>query len=451
LLSEGQIFDNTYRLVRLIGEGGMGAVYEATHARLAGRYAIKVLLQRFSADSDALIRFEREARITSFLQHPNVVQVIDHNTTADGTEYLVMEYLVGESLAKRLARTGPLPLDIVVGIIEQIAAGLAAAHAHGIVHRDLKPENVFLVPVEGRETVSVKILDFGISRIKDTRWGAQAPDAGLCGTPQYMAPEQIDGRVAEAVAATDQFALAVIAHEMLTGRNPFEGVTVAAIFARVLRHNPAPTGIGGDVDLVVHRGLAKSSHRRFPSVTNFSDALRDAASGRLRESQRLATIAYAAGQVANFESRRSRRRHWGLSLFAVVVATVSMSFVLSGTTNRHPSPGRAQAVEPPLRLAEDAEAPDPMAAGMFARATALATALPTTPAPLAAEAPVLPSPLPSPSPSPSRVTRDTRPVQIQPAFLSPSSRPRPIIAPPITTDDNKDDTMPLDDGQGHAR
>ena len=145
--------------------------------------------------SEQIALFAREARITSLLQHPNIVHVIDHNTTTDGTEYLVMEYLAGESLAQRLLREAPLPLDTVVGIVDQIAAGLAAAHAYQVVHRDLKPDNVFLVPVEGREAVSVKILDFGISKVKGSSWGRQAPEGTVMGTPLYMAPEQIEGRV----------------------------------------------------------------------------------------------------------------------------------------------------------------------------------------------------------------------------------------------------------------
>ena len=173
LLREGELFDDTYRLMRLLGEGAMGAVYEATHARLAGRYAIKLLLLPPTVDSEAMALFAREARITSLLQHPNIVQVIDHNTTADGTEYLVMEYLAGETLGQRLSRKALLPLDTVVGIVDQIAAGLAAAHANGVIHCDLKPDNVFLVPVEGREAVSVKVLDFGISRVKGPSWVAR--------------------------------------------------------------------------------------------------------------------------------------------------------------------------------------------------------------------------------------------------------------------------------------
>ena len=253
MLLEGTLFDNTYRLIRLVGEGAMGAVYEATHARLEGRYVIKVLQPSLSKNAESLALFHLEARITSLLQHPNIVQVVDHNTTAEGIEYLVMEYLAGETLADRLVRTGALPLDTVVGIVEQIAAGLAAAHAHGIVHRDLKPDNVFLVPVEGREAESVKILDFGISKVKDPSWGRQAPEGTVMGTPLYMSPEQVEGRVADVDDATDQFALAVIAYEMLTGRNPFQADSISDVFSMVLHSDPAPMEVGRDVELVVRR------------------------------------------------------------------------------------------------------------------------------------------------------------------------------------------------------
>jgi serine/threonine protein kinase len=338
MLREGELFDNTYRLLRLIGEGAIGAVYEATHARLAGRYAIKILLLRPTVASEAMALFSREARITSLLQHPNIVHVIDHNTTADGTEYLVMEYLAGETLAQRLAREAPLPLDTVVGIVDQIAAGLAAAHAYQVVHRDLKPDNVFLVPVEGRAAESVKILDFGISKVKGLSWGGQAPEGTVMGTPLYMAPEQIEGRVADADAATDQFALAVIAYEMLTGRTPFWAETAGDVFSLVLHRDPPPMGIGRDVELVVLRGLAKANRRRFPSVTDFSAALRAAAAGRLRDSQWAATLAYAAGEVASHRTKgRSGRRVRRLALAAAVVASSSIAFVVGGKMNRRSS------------------------------------------------------------------------------------------------------------------
>ena len=231
LLREGELFDDTYRLMRLLGEGSMGAVYEATHARLAGRYAIKLLLLKPTVGSEAIALFDREARITSLLQHPNIVQVIDHNTTADGTEYLVMEYLAGESLAQRLAaarrrflstpssgsstrsRRGwrpPTPLASFTAISSRTTCSWSG---------------------RGAEVESVKILDFGISKVKGSSWGRQAPEGTVMGTPLYMAPEQIEGRVADADGATDQFALAVIAYEMLTGRTPFRADTAGEVFA----------------------------------------------------------------------------------------------------------------------------------------------------------------------------------------------------------------------------
>jgi serine/threonine-protein kinase len=460
MLSEGQLFDDTYQVIRLVGEGAMGAVYEATHARLAGRYAIKVLLPGLSANPATLALFDKEARVTSLLQHPNIVQVVDHNTTADGTEYLVMEYLAGESLAQRLRDKGPLALDVVVAVVEQIAAGLAAAHAHGIVHRDLKPDNVFLVPVEGREEESVKILDFGISKVKDPSWGPQDAEGTVLGTPEYMSPEQVEGRVSDADAATDQFALAVMAYEMLTGRNPFQGDTIAAVFARVAHGDPAPMEVGRDLDLVVRRGLAKSNRQRFPCVTDFSEALRAAATGRARASERSALVAYAAGEVANSESKgRSRRRSWGLALGAAVVVSISTSFVLGKTANRRWSPAVALAAAlTPEASPRRAEPPAPKSAGLPVIEEIAATpetaepAVPAVPAETAEPAvptetaePAVPATVP-PVPPPARRAdrapsgpRDRRPGRSGWTVLS---APR-HLRPPITSfPEDEDGTMP---------
>ena len=325
MVSEGQTIDGTYHLERLLGEGGMGAVYEATHARLAGRYAIKVLLRELSDNAAIRARFEEEARITSLLQHPNVVQVVDHNTTADGTSYLVMEYLSGESLAARLARDGRLVVTQVVDIVEQIAAGLAAAHARGVVHRDLKPDNVFLVPVEGRGTALVKILDFGISKVN---WKRDTTDGQICGTPQYMAPEQAEGRARDVDATTDQYALAVITHELLTGTNPYAAETIEAVFARIRQGIALVTGLPGAVDSVLARATSKDRARRFPSVTAFAEALRAAV---------LATAGPMTEPPPAARARRARRGGRGGRLgLAAAAAIVITSFVGTGAANRAP-------------------------------------------------------------------------------------------------------------------
>jgi hypothetical protein len=349
--AQGEILDKTYRLVRLVAEGGMGLVYEATHARLAGRYAIKVLPPEWSKDPAAMARFDREARITSSLQHPNIVQIIDFNTAADGTEYLVMEFLQGETLAARLARLGPMSVDTVIAIVEQVASGLAAAHAHGIVHRDLKPENVLLMQVEGREGDWVKILDFGISKLTGAGGDTIAPTTeSLIGTPLYMAPEQCEGRMKDVDAATDQFALAVMTYEMLTGRPPFAGESIGEVLFRVLHAEPPPMNINRGVESAVRRGLAKSSRRRYPSVTAFAEGLRAAA---LSHGPRLVrngteesgSHGYAVGEIerTTFEAP-ARRRPWAAGLVAAAAITAATVFMVR--TERLTVPALATATVP---------------------------------------------------------------------------------------------------------
>ena len=159
-LEPGQLVEDTYRIIRRIGEGGMGEVFEATHARLAGRYALKILLREIASDANLLARFQREAQVTSALRHPNIVQVVDFRQLPDGTSYIVMEFLEGVDLSEELRRHGALPLDRVATLVDQIASGLAAAHEQGVVHRDLKPANLFLVVLggSGRELVRSSTL-----------------------------------------------------------------------------------------------------------------------------------------------------------------------------------------------------------------------------------------------------------------------------------------------------
>jgi tRNA A-37 threonylcarbamoyl transferase component Bud32 len=355
LLREGEVLNDTYRLVQLVAEGGMGVVYEATHARLAGRYAIKVMTQRLAESSEGLAQLNREARITSLLQHPNIVQVIDHNTTPDGTEYLVMEYLAGESLSERLARERRLSLEAVVDVIDQMAAGLSAAHGRGVVHRDLKPDNVFLVPVEGRQAELVKILDFGISK----RTGSLKVSGMVCGTPQYMAPEQVEGRVLDIDASTDQFALAVIAHEMLTGCNPFQADTVEAIFARVSAHVPPPVGFGAAVDAVLGRALEKSSALRFASVADFSEAFRDAARAWSRDNPVAAAERAAdsrVGDLGRSEQKPRWRRRWTVTAGAAATMIAAL-LVAERRPNHLVTAGRAWSATLSARLRPDHGAP----------------------------------------------------------------------------------------------
>ncbi len=185
-LAPGTLLAETYRIVRLIGSGGMGEVYEAAHTRLTGRYAVKVLHHHWAGDPRAIVRFGREAQITSGLRHPNIVAIIDFDYTPAGSPYLVMEFIEGVELATVIANQAPLQPDRVVRIVDQIASALTAVHARNIVHRDLKPQNIFLVPGERPGDERVKLVDFGISKVRAASVVLTGERAVL-GTPQYMA------------------------------------------------------------------------------------------------------------------------------------------------------------------------------------------------------------------------------------------------------------------------
>ncbi|HEY4160260.1 MAG TPA: serine/threonine-protein kinase [Polyangiaceae bacterium] len=261
----GQLLAGSYEVMRVIGEGGMGRVYEARHTRLhAKHFAVKVLHHELARQPEVVTRFQREAEAASALIHPNVVDVYDVNTSPDGRPYIVAELLQGEELGNHLDRIGKLEVADAVRIVRQVCRGLAAAHASGIVHRDVKPENVFLAGPEG----IVKMLDFGISKL------AESPDgltkAGtVMGTPDYMAPEQARGDRVDARA--DIYAVGAILYRALTGRKPFEGLDPMATLTAVLTQEPPrPTALEQSIplalELVLQRAMAKSLKERFQTM-----------------------------------------------------------------------------------------------------------------------------------------------------------------------------------------
>ena len=293
----GTVLGGSYRITRLIGQGGMGAVYEGVQVRLERRVAIKLMARELSANPEAIARFRREAEVTSQLGHPHIVQVFDFGEAPGGEPYLVMEYLEGEDLEKRIQRVGRLPPAAVSHIVRQVSSALSATHAKGIVHRDLKPANVFLLSVEG-ETDFVKVVDFGISKVRSATTKLTAALA-VMGTPNYLAPEQAAGRVNDIDARTDQWALACIAYELLAGRPPFVGEDVASLLYQVIHQAPAPLrevhpGLPGAFEGVLGRALSKTQAERFPTMTEFARAFEGAASGTAQ----LVTPAAPAGGIA---------------------------------------------------------------------------------------------------------------------------------------------------------
>lgn len=230
----GELVAGRYRIERKIGKGGMGNVYEVSHAKLDRRFALKTLADDLVDDPEALARFRREADVIGRLKHPNIVEVVDWEEL-DGTPCIVMELLSGQLLADRL-RNGPLDWPDLARIADEILSALSMAHGAGIVHRDLKPQNIFLAE-DGAGGVRAKLLDFGISKIADSKTFATT-DAKMLGTPAYMAPEQADGRQDLVGPKTDVWAMGAILYEMATGATAFAGPSVPAILYRVCHGEP---------------------------------------------------------------------------------------------------------------------------------------------------------------------------------------------------------------------
>ena len=264
----GRVLVETYRVDRLIAEGGMAQVYEASHLRIPKRFAVKFLKMSLVTNSEALQRFRREAEIIATLDHPNIVNLVDYNVSEDGTPYIVMEFLDGEHVGKRLER-GKLPLPEAIRICQAVGSALTAAHARDIVHRDLKPENIILC----RGDV-VKVVDFGVAKL---RHGPELTAFNtILGTVAYMAPEQITAQKVD--GRTDQYALANIVHELLSGARPPDNESVPQQAMKILYQQPPPLGeVPGAVNEVLFQAMAKDPGARFPSVKAFVDALLEAA------------------------------------------------------------------------------------------------------------------------------------------------------------------------------
>ena len=266
-----------YRLVRKLGEGGMGEVYLAEHQLLKRPCALKLIKAEAGSDPIALARFEREVQSAARLSHPNTIEIYDYGHTDDGTFYYVMEYLQGLSLSELIRRDGPLPPGRVIYLFRQVCAGLAEAHRLGLVHRDLKPGNVFLA-VRGGESDVAKVLDFGLVKLtRDPGAAELSSDMTVSGTPLYMAPEQAVGdRSLDARA--DIYALGAMMYYALTGQPPFTGESAFAIMMAQARDPVVPPsqvrpGIPDDLEQVVLRCLAKAPAGRYPSVRALGDAL----------------------------------------------------------------------------------------------------------------------------------------------------------------------------------
>jgi serine/threonine protein kinase len=272
----GQVLAGSYELSQVIGEGGMGRVYEARHTRLRNkRYAIKIMLDEFARQPDLVARFQREAEAASYLGHPNVVGVYDVHRTDDGRPYIVEELLEGRELGEVLVAEGKLDATRAVRIARQVCLGLAAAHERGIVHRDMKPENVYLVGDE--DDPIAKVLDFGISKLEDTSDGLTKTGM-VIGTPAYMAPEQATGMKVDYRA--DIYAVGAILYRAIGGQKPYDGMDATATLTALLTQDPPrlrtlePTVPEG-LEMIIQKAMSREPRDRYQSMVDFEADLRD--------------------------------------------------------------------------------------------------------------------------------------------------------------------------------
>ncbi len=330
-----------YRVLAKLGEGGMGDVFLAEHSLIGRRAAIKVLRPESSVRRDSVERFFNEARATSAVDDPGIVQVFDFGVTEDNTAYIVMEYLEGEVLLHRLRRLQRLaPID-AIRIVRQVAGSLAAAHAAGIVHRDLKPENLFVVrDNEAPAGERVKILDFGIAKLVDdsnrrmhTRTGA------VMGTPVYMSPEQCTD-TSKTDHRADIYSLGCVLYHLLTGAPPFDLLGFGAIAAAHLREPATPPSVRAPhvppaIDALVLRCLAKAPGDRFQTMSELQracDAILAQAAAVSSHAALHTTLELCAGQP----SREASTHRLGRSIVLAAIAIALGAATAIATTGRGP-------------------------------------------------------------------------------------------------------------------
>ena len=305
----GTVLADRYRLMKRIGEGGMGSVFQAEHITIGRKRAVKVLAPEYGDSPEIVARFLQEARTASMLHHEHIVDITDFGYTKQGLAFLTMEYLEGEDLATMLAREGRQPWTRVRRIMLQICRALDAAHEAGIVHRDMKPDNCFRIKRGGNPDF-IKILDFGIAKVivdlqnpNRAEKPKLATEAGtLLGTPEYMAPEI--ARDQQADARVDVYSIGVVMYELITGTVPFKGQTFMATVAMQMVDVPEPPHLRAPeahipevIERVVLRALAKDPGERFQSIRELADAI-IAADKTLRFTQSIPALVWDADDYA---------------------------------------------------------------------------------------------------------------------------------------------------------
>ncbi|HET7500535.1 MAG TPA: serine/threonine-protein kinase [Kofleriaceae bacterium] len=358
----GMTLSGRYLVTRKVGQGGMGAVYEATHTLIGKRVAVKVLLEKYARREAIVQRLEQEARLASSCQNEHIIDITDFGSTDDGRRFVVMEYLEGESLAECLARETRLPEQRILRIASQAASALAAAHDKKIVHRDIKPENLFLL--RRKDADFVKVVDFGIS--KSVSAGDEAQEQQrltqtgmVLGTPLYMSPEQARGDE-ELDARVDIYALGVIMYEAATGRVPFIGNNYLSVISQVLNEDPRPprelrADLSEELEAIILRAMAKDRDERYATARDLLSDITALLEDPARSTER-AKITGPRKKAPPRSKSPLKIAIW-VALIAVVIAAVVTTVVMLFGGSEVVKQRRDPAVGPPPVVAVDAAPP----------------------------------------------------------------------------------------------
>jgi serine/threonine-protein kinase len=376
----GTTIQNRYQILRLIGKGGMGVVYEGKHLSVERKVAIKLIHSSIAADTENVGRFYREAQTAAAARHEHIIEVFDMDVLPDGSPFMVQEYLEGSDLGKLVENEGPLPLGRVARIMVQACDGLDAVHAAGIIHRDLKPENIFLIS-RGANPDFVKIMDFGISKIKttfteDPRFTAPGTTIG---TPLFMAPEQITASAAIDKRA-DVFALGGLLYYSLTANYPFTGETLYEIWEKICNQICIPVrrlrpDLPSNIEGIICKALEKEPSDRYSSCAELKAALwphLDQSPELISAAPDSISVSVHAGKCS--PTRGQTRERLGSSLFdmgavkrksptvrawlgGTALAATGVALVTYYLANRPPSIGTIKHVPSTIHVAKPKENP----------------------------------------------------------------------------------------------
>jgi tRNA A-37 threonylcarbamoyl transferase component Bud32 len=340
----GLIISERFKIEDLIGQGGMGKVYRARHLALDRTVVLKMLKPQLLEDPTLVGRFEREAKAASRLNHPNVIQVLDFGRLEnDGTLYIVMEYVQGKDLRLVLRDEWPLAEERLCDIMAQVCSALGEAHVNNVIHRDLKPENI-MVEARRDQPDHVKVLDFGIAKILDSEVSGLTRHDVVCGTPQYMAPEQATGSALD--ERSDLYGLGVILYQMTTGHLPFDGANSMEVLTRHVNESPIPprqkqpdAPISEPMERLILRALEKDPAKRPQTAEQFREALL-AVPAQARAAARAATPtrSSAVPRAPAGGPRRPQRVLWLAAAATAALLVVGVAAAMRGGSVRETAP-----------------------------------------------------------------------------------------------------------------